>query len=108
MDISGEKSSFFLVCCCAGDLWYACESGFILDDIEKGDVATPIDFKHVRRAMYYLKKLNCEAAVSEFEKWNESVKNNVLNSSEFKVINQPDFYKGDYRLSLTSLDAVGP
>jgi hypothetical protein len=32
----------------------------------------------------------------------------LIHSSEFKVINQPDFYKGDYRLSLISLDAVGP
>lgn len=89
--------------CCAGDLWYGNDSGFILDDIEKGDVATPIDFKHVRRAIFYLKKLNCVAAVSEFEKWNETVKDTILNSSDFEDINQPDYEYYFYKFGLSSV-----
>lgn len=88
--------------CCVGD-YYKKDCGFNLEKIEKGDLATPINFTPVDSAIYYLKKLNCETAVSEFEKWNETVKDTILNSSDFKQINQPDYEYYFYKFGLYSV-----
>ena len=83
--------------------YYKKDCGFNLEKIEKGDLATPINFTPVDSAIYYLKKLNCETAVSEFEKWNETVKDTILNSSDFKQINQPDYEYYFYKFGLYSV-----
>ena len=62
----------------------------------KGAVITPIDFKDVNLAIYYLRKLNCSHVTSLFEEWNDSIRSDISNSLEFKAINRLDLDNYEY------------
>ena len=62
----------------------------------KGAVITPIDFKEVNLAIYYLRKLDCSHVTSLFEEWNDSIRRDISNSPEFKAINRLDLDDYEY------------
>ena len=62
----------------------------------KGAVITPIDFHDVSLAIYYLRKLNCGHVTSLFEEWNDLVRKDIGNSSEFKAICRLDLDDYEY------------
>jgi hypothetical protein len=50
-----------------------CDPNFALDkyaDVSKGTIISPISFKEVSLALYYIKKLELWSVASEFEQWN--------------------------------------
>lgn len=54
----------------------------------KGDIVCPNQFREVSIALYYLKMLNCDDIVEEFNIWNQKVKRMILESLELKNVNQ--------------------
>ena len=66
-----------------------CDPYFALDkyaDVSKGTIISPISFKEVSLALYYIKKLELWPLASEFEQWNKEVMEVEFNSPEFKAI----------------------
>jgi len=52
--------------------------------ISEDAVISPIHFRLVSLALYYLEKLNCNLAIRQFEAWNEAVQEVIFNSKEYK------------------------
>lgn len=72
-----------------------CIKGFLLfDELDRyfddsrGQVISPIRFREVSVALYYLKKLNFERVVSTFEDWNYEVEKTIVESPEFKTLSE--------------------
>lgn len=66
-----------------------CDPYFALDkyaDVSKGTIISPISFKEVSLALYYIKKLELSSLASKFEQWNKTVMEAVFGSPEFKAI----------------------
>lgn len=66
-----------------------CDPYFALDkyaSVSKGTIISPISFKEVSLALYYIKKLELWSLASEFEQWNKKVMESEFNSPEFKAI----------------------
>lgn len=72
--------------CCVND------SAFMrLERVGEGrraEVITPANFREVRLAIYYLKKLGMDDTVEQFEQWNQTVEDTIYNSPEFRDISQ--------------------
>ena len=66
-----------------------CDPYFALDkyaSVSKGTIISPISFKEVSLALYYIKKLGLSSLASEFEQWNKKVMESEFESPEFKAI----------------------
>ena len=66
-----------------------CDPYFALDkyaSVSKGTIISPISFKKVSLALYYIKKLGLSSLASEFEQWNKKVMESEFESPEFKAI----------------------
>lgn len=66
-----------------------CDPYFALDkyaSVSKGTIISPISFKEVSLALYYIKKLGLSSLASKFEQWNKTVMEAVFGSPEFKAI----------------------
>ena len=66
-----------------------CDPYFALDkyaSVSKGTIISPISFKEVSLALYYIKKLGLLSLTSKFEQWNKTVIEAVFGSPEFKAI----------------------
>ena len=66
-----------------------CDPYFALDkyaNASKGTIISPISFKEVSLALYYIKKLGLSSLASKFEQWNKTVMEAVFGSLEFKAI----------------------
>ncbi len=66
-----------------------CGPYFALDkyaSVSKGTIISPISFKEVSLALYYIKKLGLSSLASKFEQWNRMVMETVSRSPEFKAI----------------------
>ena len=66
-----------------------CDPYFALDkyaSVSKGTIISPISFKEVSLALYYIKKLGLSSLASKFEQWNKTVMEAVFSSPEFKAI----------------------
>lgn len=66
-------------------------------EIDKGSIISPIRFRDVSLAIYYLKKLNCDFVASQFEEWNDRIEKTIYNSPEYKAICQSDLSIYDYQ-----------
>lgn len=53
-------------------------------DDDRGKIISPVRFREVSVAIYYLKKLNCNHTVAAFENWNHEVETTIYASPEFK------------------------
>ena len=66
-----------------------CDPYFALDkyaSVSKGTIISPISFKEVSLALYYIKKLGLSSLASEFEQWNKKVMESEFESPEFEAI----------------------
>ncbi len=63
----------------------------------RDSVISPIHFRDVSLALYYLKKLNCDEIVYMFEIWNEHVQTDSMNSRELKALSKKDLPDWDYQ-----------
>lgn len=66
-----------------------CGHYFSLDEyanVSKGSIISPVSFKEVSLALYYIKKLGFSSLASKFEQWNKTVLEAVFGSLEFKAI----------------------
>lgn len=76
-----------------------CDPYFALDkyaSVSKGTIISPISFKEVNLALYYIKKLGLTSLAFEFEQWNKSVMEAVFGSPEFKAIHIYDIDEASY------------
>ena len=69
----------------------------ILNEPSKGEIVCPNQFQVVSMALYYLKKLNLDEIVDEFNIWNQTVKRMILDSFELKNINQKILQLTDFQ-----------
>ena len=66
-----------------------CDPYFALDkyaSVSKGSIISPVSFKDVNLALYYIKNLGLSSLASRFEQWNKTVMEAVFGSLEFKAI----------------------
>ena len=83
-----------------------CDPYFALDkyaDVSKGTIISPISFKEVSLALYYIKRLELWSLASEFEEWNKKVMEFEFNSPEFKAISIYDINEDSYKYQMITI-----
>ena len=102
---TGRKEDFDASELLFGIVHSICVDGFPLYEMpleryakcSRGHVVTPLQFQNVSLAVYYLKELGEDAAVSAFEEWNEGVKKAIADSQEYRHLQESDLKDYSYR-----------
>ena len=55
---------------------------------KRGNVITPVNYRNVNLAIYYLLRLGKEDVVQQFREWNEKLEETIYNSPEFKLVDK--------------------
>ncbi len=55
---------------------------------KRGNVITPVNYRNVNLAIYYLLRLGKENVVQQFREWNEKLEETIYNSPEFKLVDK--------------------
>lgn len=88
------------------DICLSCDPPFDLDryaETGKGSIISPISFKAVSLAIYYIRKLGLPYIVGQFNAWNEKVQEAIFNSPEFKAISIFDIDEYEYRRRMINI-----
>ena len=76
-----------------------------IDEYSCDNVVTPANYREVRLAIFYLRKLDKYDIEEQFYQWNKSVGDTIRNSPEFKAIDKNDMdsdYEYDRRRTLVA------